>query len=70
MIPTEDESQQAINQLIDLVLDVSKGIAWSWEYSHDSTKIKGKSLLACTLMEKKPDRQVDRNVIVNKVVNL
>ncbi|XP_045906997.1 dynein axonemal heavy chain 8-like isoform X1 [Micropterus dolomieu] len=40
MIPTEDESQQAINQLIDLVLDVSKGIAWSWEYSHDSTKIK------------------------------
>ncbi|KAM7379582.1 hypothetical protein PAMP_005128 [Pampus punctatissimus] len=39
MIPTVDEIQQAIKQLIDLVLEVSKGIScWQREYSHDDTK--------------------------------
>lgn len=47
MIPTVEEIQQAINQLIDLVLKVSKGVAWPREYSHDGTKDKGKSLSAC-----------------------
>ncbi|XP_078119766.1 dynein axonemal heavy chain 8-like [Sander vitreus] len=41
MIPTEDEIQQAINRLIDLVLEISKGIAWQWEYSQSGTKNKG-----------------------------
>lgn len=46
MIPTVEEIQQAINQLTDLVLKVSKGVAWPREYSH-GTKDKGKSLSAC-----------------------
>ncbi len=53
MIPTVDEiQQQAINQLIDLVLEVSKGVTWQREYSHSGTKNKGKSLPACTWMKK------------------
>ncbi|XP_037644332.1 dynein heavy chain 8, axonemal-like isoform X1 [Sebastes umbrosus] len=40
MIPTVVETQQAINQLINLVLEISKGIAWQREYSHDGTKNK------------------------------
>lgn len=45
MVPTVDEIQQAINHLIDLVLEVSKGITcWQREYSHDGTKAKGGSL--------------------------
>lgn len=42
MIPTVDEIQQATNHLIDLVLEVSKGIAWQQECSPDDTKNKGK----------------------------
>eukprot|EP00064_Thunnus_orientalis_P004446 superscaffoldBa00000405_g4458 len=43
MIPTVDEIQQVINQLMDLVLEVNKGITcWQREYSHDGTKNKGK----------------------------
>ncbi|XP_034008681.1 dynein heavy chain 8, axonemal-like [Trematomus bernacchii] len=41
MIPAIEEIQQAINRLIDLVLEISKGIAWQREYSHDGTKNKG-----------------------------
>ncbi|KAI9544461.1 hypothetical protein NQZ68_001334 [Dissostichus eleginoides] len=41
MIPAVEEIQQAINRLIDLVLEISKGIAWQREYSHDGTKNKG-----------------------------
>lgn len=41
MIPTVEEIQQAINQLIDLVSEVSKGVAWLWENSHDGTQDKG-----------------------------
>ncbi|XP_041805872.1 dynein heavy chain 8, axonemal-like [Chelmon rostratus] len=41
MIPTIDEIQQAVNRLIDLVLEVSKGVAWQQVYSHDATKNKG-----------------------------
>lgn len=52
MVPTVDEIQQAINRLIELVLEISKDIAWQKEYSHDDTKNKGKSS-ACTWMEKK-----------------
>lgn len=61
MIPTVDETQHAINQLIDLVLEVSKGITcWQKEYSHDGTKNKGESLSADTWI-KKTQKQVDRN---------
>ncbi|XP_044223058.1 dynein axonemal heavy chain 8-like [Thunnus albacares] len=43
MIPTVDEIQQVINQLMDLVLEVNKGITcWQREYSHDGTKNKGR----------------------------
>ncbi|XP_065810510.1 dynein axonemal heavy chain 8 [Labrus bergylta] len=38
MVPTVDELQQGINQLIELVLEVSKGVVWQWEYTDDSTK--------------------------------
>ncbi|XP_070701078.1 dynein axonemal heavy chain 8-like [Pempheris klunzingeri] len=41
MSPTVDGIQQAINQLIDLVLEVSKGVGWQREYTHDATKNKG-----------------------------
>uniref|UniRef100_UPI0037E892BB dynein axonemal heavy chain 8-like n=1 Tax=Semicossyphus pulcher TaxID=241346 RepID=UPI0037E892BB len=40
MVPTVGEIQQAINQLTDLVLEVSKGIVWQREYTHDSAKNK------------------------------
>ncbi|XP_032371769.1 dynein heavy chain 8, axonemal [Etheostoma spectabile] len=40
LIPTEDEVQQAINRLVDLVLEISKGITWQWEYSQNDTKNK------------------------------
>lgn len=53
MIPTVDEIQQATNHLIDLVLEVSKGIAWEQECSHDDTKTRGKSLIACTCRKKR-----------------
>ncbi|KAF3858031.1 hypothetical protein F7725_011232 [Dissostichus mawsoni] len=43
MIPAVEEIQQAINRLIDLVLEISKGIAWQREYSHDGTKNKAVS---------------------------
>lgn len=43
MIPTVDEIQQATNDLIDLVLEVSKGIAWQQECTHNDTENKGKS---------------------------
>ncbi|KAM7400305.1 hypothetical protein PAMA_004821 [Pampus argenteus] len=43
MIPTVDEIQHAIKELIDMVLEVSKGIScWQREYSRDDTKNKGK----------------------------
>ncbi|XP_029959357.1 dynein heavy chain 8, axonemal-like [Salarias fasciatus] len=38
LAPTADEIQQAVNQLILLVLDVSKGVLWSPEFSHGHTK--------------------------------
>ncbi|XP_039872861.1 dynein heavy chain 8, axonemal-like isoform X1 [Simochromis diagramma] len=38
MIPTLDEIQQAINQLTDSVLEVSKSIAWQWEYTPNERK--------------------------------
>ncbi|KAI3374766.1 hypothetical protein L3Q82_021323, partial [Scortum barcoo] len=41
MVPTVDEIQQAVNQLIDLVLEVSKGVTWQREYSHSGTNNKG-----------------------------
>ncbi|XP_051284477.1 dynein axonemal heavy chain 8-like [Dicentrarchus labrax] len=41
MIPTVDENQQAINHLIDLVLEASKRVAWQREYCHNPTKNKG-----------------------------
>ena len=60
MTPTVDEIQQAINQLTDLVLEVSKGVTWQRGYSHDATKNKGESLSACTRMKiKLKDRQKD-----------
>lgn len=51
MIPTVDEIQQFINQLIDLALGVSKGVVWKLEYSHDGSKNKGKSLPVFTCKE-------------------
>lgn len=44
MIPTVEEIQQAVNQLTDLVLNVSKGVTWPREYIHDGTEDKGKSV--------------------------
>lgn len=41
MIPSVDEIQLAINQLIDFVLEVSKGVTWQWEYTSDETKKTG-----------------------------
>ncbi|XP_076601065.1 dynein axonemal heavy chain 8-like [Chaetodon auriga] len=41
IIPTIDEIQLAINRLITLVLEVSKGVAWQQQYSHDATKNTG-----------------------------
>ncbi|KAM9349881.1 dynein axonemal heavy chain 8-like [Symphorus nematophorus] len=41
MTPTVDEIQQAMNQLTDLVLEVSKGVTWQRGYSHDATKNNG-----------------------------
>ncbi|XP_075954128.1 dynein axonemal heavy chain 8-like [Anarhichas minor] len=38
MIPTVDEIQQAINRLIDLVLEISKGITWQQDFSPDDAK--------------------------------
>ncbi|XP_068458453.1 dynein axonemal heavy chain 8-like [Clinocottus analis] len=38
MIPTVDKIQQAINQLIDMVLEISKNISWQQEYSPDGEK--------------------------------
>lgn len=43
MIPTLDEIQQAINQLTDSVLEVSKSIAWQWEYTPNERKKAGNS---------------------------
>ncbi|CAJ1072667.1 dynein axonemal heavy chain 8-like isoform X3 [Xyrichtys novacula] len=42
MVPNLSEIQQSIDQLIDSVLEVSKGIDWQWEYTHDSSGNKGK----------------------------
>lgn len=47
MIPTVEEIQQAVNQLTDLVLNVSKGVTWPREYIHDGTEDKGKSVCIC-----------------------
>ncbi len=33
------EIQQDINQLVHLVLEVSKGVVWQREYSHDASKM-------------------------------
>ncbi|XP_067331791.1 dynein axonemal heavy chain 8-like [Channa argus] len=41
MIPTIDEIQQAINYLINLVLEVSKSIEWQRECGYDDMKNKG-----------------------------
>nr|XP_046263890.1 dynein axonemal heavy chain 8-like isoform X2 [Scatophagus argus] len=41
MIPTIDEIQQAINQLINVVLEASKDVAWQQEYSRDDTDSRG-----------------------------
>ncbi|GLD50869.1 dynein heavy chain 8, axonemal [Lates japonicus] len=38
MIPTVDDIQHVINQLIDLVMEVSKGISWQREYTQDENK--------------------------------
>lgn len=38
MIPTVDDIQHVINQLINLVMEVSKGISWQREYTHDENK--------------------------------
>ncbi|KAM8728478.1 dynein axonemal heavy chain 8-like [Acanthopagrus schlegelii] len=40
MSPTVDEIQHFINQLVDLVLGVSKEVVWKLEYSCDGTKNK------------------------------
>ncbi|CAG5978557.1 unnamed protein product [Menidia menidia] len=40
MVPNVDEVQQAINQLIDCVLEVSKGVVWEQEFSQDDTQSK------------------------------
>ncbi|XP_056290683.1 dynein axonemal heavy chain 8-like [Pseudoliparis swirei] len=42
MIPTVDKIQQAINRLIDLVLDISKGIAWQKAYMADGATNTGR----------------------------
>ncbi|KAM8851316.1 dynein axonemal heavy chain 8-like isoform 1-T4 [Spinachia spinachia] len=41
IIPNVDEIQQAINQLTDMVLEISKGVLWQHGYSPDGSKKKG-----------------------------
>lgn len=48
MVPSFDEIQEGINQLIDLVLGVSKGVVWQLEYTQDPSENKGRPLSLCT----------------------
>ncbi|CAK6957757.1 dynein axonemal heavy chain 8-like [Scomber scombrus] len=65
MIPTVDEIQHTISHLIDLLLEVSKGITcWQREYSHDGTKSKGRE------KENFYHRVVEHKDIKKAVVNL
>ncbi|TNN84661.1 Dynein heavy chain 5, axonemal [Liparis tanakae] len=81
MIPTVDKIQQAINRLIDLVLDISKGIAWQKAYMADGatdTELLKKSLtvetkawkkLLCKyLKEKYRKKMIDTSIHINKYI--
>lgn len=69
MIPTVDEIQHFINQLVDLVLGVSKEVVWKLEYSRDGTKNKGKSLPVFTWKENPKVRwEVDMKDLYGPVV--
>lgn len=61
MSPTIDEMQQAINHLIDRVLEVIKCITWQKKYSNSGTKDEGLSLSVCTCRKKKAASQIDWN---------
>lgn len=43
MIPTVKEIQNSITHLTNMVLEVSKGIAWPQEYSHGGSKENGRT---------------------------
>ncbi|KAM6989324.1 dynein axonemal heavy chain 8-like [Tautogolabrus adspersus] len=62
MVPTVDKLQQGINQLIDLVLEVSKGVVWHWEYTDHSTKNKAEE-------KENFHQEVVENMDIKKVVD-